>query len=230
MRISDWSSDVCSSDHRGVPREGRGRKARNHRSGDHRTHALSDGQRRRADPVRRQGAARERHRCRVDLWLWLAGLSRRPDVLGGARGHRQDRRGAREARFRDRAAAEREGGGEVGLLKPFRLTKCRPSVPPWGRRPFFCLRAAAGATGNLRFRVKALARPTVRAEHERHVRSEEHTSELQSLMRISYAVFCLKKKNTTEKQLNENHTHTLFYVKNGHRANVTVFSSTYHSS
>src|SRR3546814_4426844 len=28
-----------------------------------------------------------------------------------------------------------------------------------------------------------------------HIRSEEHTSELQSLMRISYAVFCLKKKN-----------------------------------
>src|SRR3546814_6334612 len=32
-------------------------------------------------------------------------------------------------------------------------------------------------------------------------RSEEHTSELQSLMRISYAVFCLKKKNTNT------HTH-----------------------
>src|SRR3546814_9342468 len=30
-------------------------------------------------------------------------------------------------------------------------------------------------------------------------RSEEHTSELQSLMRISYAVFCLKKKNTNDK-------------------------------
>src|SRR3546814_4690177 len=30
-------------------------------------------------------------------------------------------------------------------------------------------------------------------------RSEEHTSELQSLMRISYAVFCLKKKTTTSK-------------------------------
>src|SRR3546814_2931251 len=29
-------------------------------------------------------------------------------------------------------------------------------------------------------------------------RSEEHTSELQSLMRNSYAVFCMKKKNTTE--------------------------------
>src|SRR3546814_8065322 len=30
------------------------------------------------------------------------------------------------------------------------------------------------------------------------LRSEEHTSELQSLMRISYAVFCLKKKNTQQ--------------------------------
>src|SRR3546814_10518311 len=36
-------------------------------------------------------------------------------------------------------------------------------------------------------------------------RSEEHTSELQSLMRISYAVFCLKKKNTTQRT-------TLFHV------------------
>src|SRR3546814_8686042 len=41
------------------------------------------------------------------------------------------------------------------------------------------------------------------------VRSEEHTSELQSLMRISYAVFCLKKKkkkhkNTTELIINTN--------------------------
>src|SRR3546814_3524945 len=33
------------------------------------------------------------------------------------------------------------------------------------------------------------------AHEERSLRSEEHTSELQSLMRISYAVFCLKKKN-----------------------------------
>src|SRR3546814_1510601 len=33
-------------------------------------------------------------------------------------------------------------------------------------------------------------------------RSEEHTSELQSLMRISYAVFCLKKKNNNQKNNN----------------------------
>src|SRR3546814_7284887 len=34
-------------------------------------------------------------------------------------------------------------------------------------------------------------------------RSEEHTSELQSLMRISYAVFCLKKKKTNNRQTPE---------------------------
>src|SRR3546814_1371290 len=34
-------------------------------------------------------------------------------------------------------------------------------------------------------------------------RSEEHTSELQSLMRISYAVFCLKKKNKTNTQTHQ---------------------------
>src|SRR3546814_3962627 len=41
------------------------------------------------------------------------------------------------------------------------------------------------------------------------IRSEEHTSELQSLMRISYAVFCLKKKNQTNittTQKNNNQT------------------------
>src|SRR3546814_4528391 len=37
-------------------------------------------------------------------------------------------------------------------------------------------------------------------------RSEEHTSELQSLMRISYAVLCLKKKNTKRKMTTKNHS------------------------
>src|SRR3546814_1484778 len=38
-----------------------------------------------------------------------------------------------------------------------------------------------------------------RKQRQRLLRSEEHTSELQSLMRISYAVFCLKKKTQQEK-------------------------------
>src|SRR3546814_3603833 len=40
----------------------------------------------------------------------------------------------------------------------------------------------------------------VYVDNGRQVRSEEHTSELQSLMRISYAVFCLKKKNTNKQR------------------------------
>src|SRR3546814_9735501 len=47
-------------------------------------------------------------------------------------------------------------------------------------------------------RLQGFADGDKRAEHDEdgpfHMRSEEHTSELQSLMRISYAVFCLKKK------------------------------------
>src|SRR3546814_5544608 len=50
------------------------------------------------------------------------------------------------------------------------------------------------AHGDL-WRIAARARRAVQRESRRAVgRSEEHTSELQSLMRISYAVFCLKKK------------------------------------
>src|SRR3546814_9505774 len=44
------------------------------------------------------------------------------------------------------------------------------------------------------------------------VRSEEHTSELQSLMRISYAVFCLKKKTHTNHHVSTTHPYTIFYT------------------
>src|SRR3546814_2318392 len=43
---------------------------------------------------------------------------------------------------------------------------------------------------------RARGAATGRGSVQQPARSEEHTSELQSLMRISYAVFCLKKKNT----------------------------------
>src|SRR3546814_4908817 len=50
------------------------------------------------------------------------------------------------------------------------------------------------------FRVDAAGRPTI-LEVNLNPRSEEHTSELQSLMRTSYAVFCLQKKNTNRNRL-----------------------------
>src|SRR3546814_9436444 len=80
----------------------------------------------------------------------------------------------------------------------------------------------AGCRASLRFRVRrGVARPPCdgsprrqRAQHRMRYgrrrkwkvhRSEEHTSELQSLMRISYAVFCLKKKKkkTTNRKIYE---------------------------
>src|SRR3546814_6275740 len=46
------------------------------------------------------------------------------------------------------------------------------------------------------YEAAARSRPTTPRAFLFTTRSEEHTSELQSLMRISYAVFCLKKKHT----------------------------------
>src|SRR3546814_5874845 len=57
-----------------------------------------------------------------------------------------------------------------------------------------------------------------RRSYSKPIRSEEHTSELQSLMRISYAVFCLKKKNTQHKHykslysLPVTNTHHLYHI------------------
>src|SRR3546814_10725081 len=81
------------------------------------------------------------------------------------------------------------------------------------KNPIASLRSALEALGtiaaaDLRAQLMEIANDDVRrldrlvtdiAEASRvDARSEEHTSELQSLMRISYAVFCLKKKNTRE--------------------------------
>src|SRR3546814_6471680 len=51
------------------------------------------------------------------------------------------------------------------------------------------------------------------------IRSEEHTSELQSLMRISYAVFCLKKKKNTTNNNITTHKHENYTKQQLHTAN-----------
>src|SRR3546814_2296207 len=48
-----------------------------------------------------------------------------------------------------------------------------------------------------RLDAQPFMRRLVELQYRRNERSEEHTSELQSLMRISYAVFCLKQKKNT---------------------------------
>src|SRR3546814_7393036 len=66
-----------------------------------------------------------------------------------------------------------------------------------------------GVCRPLRCRRRA-ERPVAPAAADRRARSEEHTSELQSLMRISYAVFCLKKKKIIPKEMS---TQALYHNK-----------------
>src|SRR3546814_1746267 len=96
--------------------------------------------------------------------------------------------------------------GSGKLVAGVALMVASAALWPWRKRP--------GATGGVNVdEARALLgvpadadAETIRAAHRRLIaqthpdrggteeRSEEHTSELQSLMRISYAVFCLKKK------------------------------------
>src|SRR3546814_5137450 len=64
------------------------------------------------------------------------------------------------------------------------------SIAPTSPRPKYGVLAFAEGTASAPIQVADLDYLAVTT-----LRSEEHTSELQSLMRISYAVFCLKKKN-----------------------------------
>src|SRR3546814_10026254 len=79
---------------------------------------------------------------------------------------------------------------------------CSSDLSSFARRVLTLPRRSASRRSGRRARSCAWRRsdevPT-RANCGSASRSEEHTSELQSLMRISYAVFCLKKKNKQQK-------------------------------
>src|SRR3546814_10706896 len=97
------------------------------------------------------------------------------------------------------------------LLWTQRPPACPRSARPFRGREGLPPRASAKEDGFCRSRqniARPSSRPTYRRDAPsqvqgyplRRARSEEHTSELQSLMRISYAVFCLKKKKQNKKQ------------------------------
>src|SRR3546814_3492931 len=89
----------------------------------------------------------------------------------------------------DPAALRHDDGDRLALDHRFQGDFAR-------RAGFLDSRAAAAKLG---FRSVAVAK--------RRQRSEEHTSELQSLMRISYAVFCLKKKKQKTQHTHYNKQH-----------------------
>src|SRR3546814_10360349 len=157
MRISDWSSDVCSSDlvrradaaeqpiDQPQPRGCRGNVATRLREHDDQRVLAQEG--RFAAHI---GAGDEPE----------ARLFRQPAIVGD-----EALAACRQRRLDHRMAATLDLEARV--------------IDEIGARPAAFDRAFGEARGNV----------------ESGERSEEHTSELQSLMRISYAVFCLKKKN-----------------------------------
>src|SRR3546814_7069747 len=99
--------------------------------------------------------------------------------------------GADGARPHDRdLPAHPHSSGLVACASRAVAAMVHPAAPACQRQP-----AASSAYSRRRRRIKVVIRPDAAP-----LRSEEHTSELQSLMRISYAGFCLTKKNTTRTQ------------------------------
>src|SRR3546814_4927486 len=72
----------------------------------------------------------------------------------------------------------------------------------------FGLLIAAPSVMRRRREAARLRRELAKLEEKSRQRSEEHTSELQSLMRISYAVFCLKKKHKKNENIESYVQHT----------------------
>src|SRR3546814_9052449 len=145
MRISDWSSDVCSSDLLD-------RTLRNLRSA---WSELSDSTR-----------------------SYLSGAPR-PDLPG------DDLEKVRQQML---DCLEAKGGEVSARARAAELGRSYLALNATGRHRFLSLLAEEFGTD--REQVAAAVEALGQADGER---SEEHTSELQSLMRISYAVLCLKK-------------------------------------
>src|SRR3546814_2002034 len=142
MRISDWSSDVCSSDLQAIL-----------------AMAELEGQQ-----------AAKRPRAGQQGRGWRAGIEQQQRAFG----HRpletaERRRGERLATGFRQLEREVELGG---ILFGAAVEQRQPAVAMAEKTQHRCHAVEIGL----------------------QKRSEEHTSELQSLMRISYAVFCLKKK------------------------------------
>src|SRR3546814_5343854 len=93
----------------------------------------------------------------------------------------------------------------------FPYTTLFRSQPAFGRAATRSLlpRLACAVLSSRDPAASTVGRPPQRLQQRQYFRSEEHTSELQSLMRISYAVFCLEKKNKTLLKQYAVHLHTV---------------------
>src|SRR3546814_6230659 len=120
-----------------------------------------------------------RDACRaIALPLFVALLTRYPDAIDA-------RQPVTAMQFADKAI---HGGLKIGRLAKCGQVDNQNSLPSIRHRDMVCIEID---------HIASDGRATERSgQNANYKRSEEHTSELQSLMRTSYAVFCLKKKNT----------------------------------
>src|SRR3546814_7378531 len=97
-----------------------------------------------------------------------------------------------EAKIAERVLSDLRSVESLGEQVPFNCPGCGGVLWKIGNHKSLRYRCHTG---------HAYTAPVLLAEQTAKIRSEEHTSELQSLMRISYAVFCLKNKTkkTTRK-------------------------------
>src|SRR3546814_8961132 len=96
----------------------------------------------------------------------------------------------RAARFGTSVAV----GHSISVLG-FQISK--KSITPQKKAKLAMPASKRGKGGRMKRPLPSKGTASAAPEPRRLMRSEEHTSELQSLMRISYAVFCLKKKKQT---------------------------------
>src|SRR3546814_8481702 len=91
----------------------------------------------------------------------------------------------------------RKGSGKFLSVKGARANNLRDVDTRIPLGTFTCITGVSGS-GKSTLTIDTLYAAAARSLNGARVRSEEHTSELQSLMRISYAGFCLKKKKTKQ--------------------------------
>src|SRR3546814_9257625 len=176
MRISDWSSDVCSSDLSQPCRHLPWRGARDLLGRDD-----------------RRGLARLRVRRRAHAddhpqrRLFRAGSAWRACRSAGRADEPDAHHAVRPVAFNRRGAPHRTRIGHLPKTRIFRRNKMSDTTP--FEDVIYDIRGrAAWIIINSPKLYNAFRAQTIEE------RSEEHTSELQSLMRNSYSVFCLKKK------------------------------------
>src|SRR3546814_10300874 len=189
MRISDWSSDVCSSDLHDqlveqieVP-----------------TETVTEARRGKKVQVERKfmpGYVLARLNMTDDVYHLVKNTPKVTGFLGSS---------GKPQPISDKEAARMLNSKEEAAAAPKTQIKVDYEIGD-------AVKVLEGPFASFNGTVEELDFDKAKVKVSVSIRSEEHTSELQSLMRISYAVFCLKKKNNRNYKKNLNETKNTIHI------------------